>query len=104
MSLDFGTINLPTKDDEVRQEAHARELLEKLRWPTGPICPHCGSVDSYRITARKEGSETRKGLLKCKGCRKQFTVTVGTIFEDSHIPLRKWLNAIHLLCASKKGM
>jgi|SRR5579864_1646046 len=86
-------------------EDKARELMEHLRWPDGkPICPHCGAVEKvYRLTP-KAGSKTRKGLLKCGACRKQFTVTVGTIFEDSHIPLSKWLMAIQLLCASKKGM
>ncbi len=71
----------------------ARMYIEKLRWPNGPVCPHCGGVEPYRITA-KPGSKTRDGLYKCKACRKQFTVTVGTIFEDSHIPLNKWLMAI----------
>jgi transposase-like protein len=83
----------------------AREFLEKQRWPSGVVCPHCGVVgESYRLVA-KAGAKThvRPGVWKCV-CRKQFTVTVGTIFEDSHIPLHKWLMAIHLLCASKKGM
>lgn len=79
----------------------AREYLEKLRWPEGPVCPHCGSVaDHYRL----EGKSHRKGLLKCKDCREQFSVTVGTLFQDSKIPLHKWLLAVHLLCSSKKGM
>jgi transposase-like protein len=84
-------------------DAEARAYLESLRWPDGPICPHCGADKPYRLTP-KPTSKTRKGVLKCRACRKQFTVTVGTIFEDSHIPLAKWLMAIHLLCASKKGM
>lgn len=85
----------------------AREYFERLRWGMGsPVCPHCGSVEQpYTITPRK-GSNTRKGLYKCraKACRKQFTVTVGTVFEDSHIPLNKWLQALHLIAASKKGI
>lgn len=83
----------------------AREYLEKTRWPNGAICPHCGSVEAYKLTA-KEGSKTpvREGVYKCKACRKQFTVTVGTIFEDSRIPLNKWLYAIHMMCSSKKGV
>src|SRR5215210_2069191 len=86
-------------------EDKAREYLEFLRWGNStPACPHCGGADPYRLVARKAGSKTRKGLWKCRACRKQFTVTVGTIFEDSHIPLCKWLLAVHLLCASKKGM
>src|SRR6267143_6249877 len=88
----------PISDDE------AREMLERLRWPGGAICPKCGvQGESYRMS-RMAGSTTRKGLWKCRACRGQFTVTVGTIFEDSHIPLSKWVIAIHLLCASKKGM
>lgn len=84
-------------------EDAAREFLERRRWPNGAVCPHCKSEGAYKLTP-KEGSSTRKGLWKCKACRKQFTVKVGTIFEDSHIPLSKWLHAIHLLCTSKKGM
>ncbi len=84
----------------------AREYLEAKRWPEGPECPHCGLIgEAYQLQA-KEGSKrpVRKGVWKCKACRKQFTVTVRTIFADSHIPLQKWLLAVHLLCASKKGM
>lgn len=85
----------------------ARLYFEHLRWGAdGPVCPHCGGKNPYTIKARKKGSETRKGLYKCsvKECRKQFTVTVGTIFEDSHIPLNKWLQALYLMAASKKGI
>ena len=83
----------------------ARAFLEKLRWPNGPVCPHCGCATAYKLTA-KPGSKkpVRIGVYKCKDCEQQFTVTVNTIFEDSHIPLNKWLLAIYLLCASKKGM
>jgi transposase-like protein len=83
----------------------ARTFLEKLRWPHGPVCPHCNCRTAYKLTA-KPGSKkpVRPGVWKCKDCEQQFTVTVNTIFEDSHIPLHKWLLAIHLLCASKKGM
>jgi len=87
----------------------AREFLEMKRWPEGPICPHCGVIgDAYKLEAdlddKKAKGHGRKGLYKCAGCREQFTVTVGTVMEDSHIPLHKWLYAFHLLCASKKGM
>jgi transposase-like protein len=85
----------------------AREFLEAQRWPEGPICPHCGELNNaYRLEPKesKKGKHVRKGVWKCGGCREQFTVTVGTIFADSHIPLNKWLFAIHLLCSSKKGM
>lgn len=79
----------------------AREYLESIRWPKGPVCPHCGVVgDHYRL----EGEAHRPGLLKCKDCRKQFSVTVGTVFERSKISLSKWLMAAYLLCSSKKGM
>lgn len=83
----------------------AREYLEALRWPDGPVCPHCGAKGAYKLTA-KIGSKNpvRAGVYKCADCREQFTVTVSSIFEDSKIGLDKWLFAIHLLCASKKGM
>jgi transposase-like protein len=82
----------------------AVEYLERLRWPNGRVCPHCGTVDSpERHHYRLKGKSKRK-LWKCFSCRRQFTVTVGTIFEDSHVPLNKWLLAFYLLCASKKGM
>lgn len=79
----------------------AREYLEALRWPNGVVCPHCGVVgDHYKL----QGKSTRPGLWKCKDCRKQFTVIVGTVFSDSKIPLNKWLLAVDLICASKKAM
>jgi transposase-like protein len=81
----------------------AREHLESLRWPNGPICPHCGNADPERIKPLK-GDAYRAGLFHCSECREQFTVTVGTVFERSKIPLNKWLLATHLMCASKKGM
>src|SRR6185503_7784360 len=87
----------------IANEDTAREFIEMLRWPNGPVCPHCSATKVYRIAAN-EDKKVRKGLLKCGECRKQFTVTVGTIFEDSRIPLNKWFHAIHLLCTSKKGM
>ena len=79
----------------------AREYLEALRWPEGPTCPHCGGTERIH---RMKGKATRPGLLKCGDCRKQFTVTVGTVFERSKIGLHKWLLATYLLCASKKGI
>lgn len=79
----------------------AAEFLEGVRWPNGPVCPHCASErDPYRLNSKA----TKRRLWKCPACRKQFTVTVGTIFEGSHIPLNKWLLAFYLLCSSKKGM
>ena len=90
------------KDVSALDEDGARALLEKIRWPTGPACAHCGDVNVVRLA----GKATRPGVFKCKskGCRKQFTVTVGTIFESSHIPLRTWLMAFALLCGAKKSM
>jgi transposase-like protein len=87
-------------------EKDARAFLEKQLWPDGPVCPHCGVVDeAYKLEPRQDSKRAvRHGVWKCRGCAKQFTVTVGTIFEDSHIPLHKWLMAIHLMNASKKGM
>src|SRR5256885_4382622 len=110
--VEQGSILEPHFQDEDK----AREYLEAMRWPEGPICPHCGVIgEAYKITVKEKTFEEikatkkrirkpRKGLWKCAGCRKQFTVTVKTIFEDSHIPLHKWLLAIHLMCASKKGV
>jgi len=83
----------------------AREYLEKLRWPDGPYCPHCKSVNCYQLKPKPDSKRpVRKGVYKCKKCRKQFTVTVNTIFEGSHIPLNKWLMAVALMCRSKKGI
>lgn len=84
-------------------DAAALAHLEAVLWPNGPVCPHCGAVD--RIYALKGASTAKRpGLRKCGHCRKQFTVTVGTIFEASHAPLHKWLQAFHLLVSSKKGI
>lgn len=81
-------------------ETAAREHLEALHWPNGPVCPHCGSFSATRL----EGKKHRAGLIQCNDCREQFTVTVGTVFERSKVPLHKWLLCTHFLCASKKGM
>jgi transposase-like protein len=81
----------------------AREHLEAQRWPNGPVCPHCGNSDKDRVT-KLQGKSTRPGVHKCKECRKPFSVTVGTVFERSKIPLNKWLMATFLLTSSKKGM
>lgn len=84
-------------------EAAARAHFQALLWPHGPVCPFCGSIDN---ATEMKGETTRPGLFKCKAkeCRKPFTVTMGTIYERSHIPLRKWALATHLMCASKMGM
>lgn len=89
-------------DPIYNDENKAREHLEGLRWPDGPICPHCGSIskDHYAL----KGEAHRPGLWKCRDCRKQFSVTVGTVFERSKIPLTKWLAATYLMASSKKGI
>ena len=81
----------------------AREYLEALRWPDGPFCPHCGSM---KKPMKLRGAKCRPGLYKCSEyqCRKQFTVTVGTVFERSRVPLNKWLLAVYLMASSKKGI
>ncbi|RGP41673.1 hypothetical protein BPTFM16_01980 [Altererythrobacter insulae] len=94
-----------------QSEDAAREHLEGIHWPHGPECPHCGSGDAKRLPPQK-GRKTkahpegvlRKGVVQCNNCRKQYTVTVGTVFERSKVPLNKWLLATHLLCSSKKGI
>src|SRR5208337_587325 len=81
-------------------EEEAREYLEKILWPNGPVCPHCGQQGAWTLN----GESYRDGLYKCKACKEPFTVTIGTIMEDSHLPIRKWLIAFHLMCSSKKGI
>jgi transposase-like protein len=84
-----------------KDEEKARQYLESVRWPNGPVCPHCGNTENnYDLN----GEAHRPGLHTCHKCRKQFSVTVGTLFERSHVPLHKWLLAFHLLCSSKKGI
>lgn len=96
----------------MHDEAAAFEHVEAMLWTDGPVCPHCGVVDrAYRLEGVRskpskkhpEGVE-RHGLWKCRECRKQFTVRKGTIFEESHLPLHLWLQAIHLMVSSKKGI
>lgn len=112
--MEHADLQNPLFTDEDAAWAH----YETLRWPDGPICPKCGSVDnSVRVEAKpvtrtrklKDGTTKtvtwkRRGVMRCKDCAEQFTATVGTIFEDSHIPMHKWLMGAHLICASKKGM
>ena len=102
----------PIIADETDEQA--RIFVESLLWPNGPTCPHCACVGAHYLMHVK-GKQTPKQkledqpapsrtLYKCKDCRKPFTVRMGTIFEDSHIPLRKWLMAVHLMTSSKKGV
>jgi transposase-like protein len=105
-------MNLAELAAVVSDEAKAFELVERMRWPNGPVCPHCGTVDragrilNQRTKATESHPEGKPvyGLWKCYECRKRFTVRVKSIFEDSPIPLGKWLLAIHLMCSSKKGI
>ena len=90
-------LNTPHFQDDTQ----ARQHLEAVRWPDGPVCPHCGSAERpYQL----QGKAHRPGLWKCVDCREQFTVTVGTPFERSKVPLSKWLMAAYLLCSSRKGI
>jgi transposase-like protein len=82
-------------------EEAAFAYVEGKLWPNGPICHHCG--ETARI-GKLQGKTTRAGLYKCYACRKPFTVRMGTVFESSHVPLRIWLQAIYLMCSSKKGI
>jgi len=93
------TVNLT--DPIFRNEEAARRHFEALRWPDGPVCPHCGVIGD---ATELKGKSTRAGVYKCRSCQKPFTATIGTVYERSHIPLHKWLLATHLLCASKKGI
>jgi transposase-like protein len=82
-------------------EEKAREHMEGLRWPDGPVCPHCGEAKNVH---RLEGKSHRKGLIQCNACLQTFTVTVGSVMERSKVPLTKWVLAFHLMAASKKGV
>jgi len=87
-------------------EDEAREMIEKIRWQNGVVCPKCGSdKGAYKLQSKPESkNKIRPGVYKCKTCRKKFTVMIGTIFENSHIPLNKWLCGIFLMNSSKKGI
>jgi transposase-like protein len=104
----MSVLSAPYMHDEAAAFKHVEEML----WPDGPVCPHCGVIDrAYRLEGVRtkpskkspEGKE-RYGLWKCRECRGQFTVRKGTIFEESHLPLHLWLQAIHLMVSSKKGI
>jgi len=106
-------LNLSQIAKHFADEDAAYQFVESLRWPAGPVCPHCGVVDSATFLVPKEGErKTKRGnvshrrLWQCNEpeCRMQFSVLVGTIFEDSHIPLSKWLLGIHLMSAGKNGV
>lgn len=86
---------------QFQNEAAAFAYVEARIWPNGPVCHHCGERKRVSLMG---GKSTRLGLYKCYACRKPFTVRMGTIFESSHLPLHLWLQVIHLMCASKKGI
>src|SRR5208282_3331522 len=89
---------------QFHDEAKAFAYVEAALWPNGPICPHCGGVDRISVIAPDKAKRIRMGLKFCGDCRKQFTVRMGTIFEESKLPMTKWLQAIFLMCSSKKGV
>ena len=104
----MSALSAPYMHDEAAAFAH----IEAMLWPDGPICPKCGTVgEVYQLkgvrskpSKKNPEGKVRHGLKKCKGCGKQFTVRIGTIFEDSHIQLHLWLQAIYLMTSSKKGI
>lgn len=105
------SLDLPTIAGCFSDDAEAYKVLESVRWPDGPVCPHCGVVDdAVYLEPKNGGRKTNKGKVslrrvwKCRSCKRQFSVTVGTIFERSHIPLHKWLMAVYLMCSGKNGV
>ncbi len=98
-----GELTLITVMQRFSTEEAARDYFETMRWPNGPVCPHCGNADAgrvYKVTANP-AKKIREGLYKCAECEQGFTVTVGTVMEDTHLPLNKWLIAFYMMCASK---
>src|SRR3954449_3813617 len=83
-------------------EADARGHFEAIRWPDGPVCPHCGVIGES--ATKLAGKSHRRGLYQCNACREPFTVKMGSVMESSHISYRKWALAFHLMASSKKGM
>ncbi len=99
------------KSDIVREipmacadESAAVEFMEKQRWGDTPCCPHCGDTDVYQMKDQRTGERNKRHLWRCKGCNKQYTVRIGTVLEDSRIPLRHWCYAFWRACTSKKGV
>jgi transposase-like protein len=95
-------LNLSGLAKHFTDEASAWELVEKMQWPNGPVCPHCGETGRAYLLANKAGSYRR--TWKCADCRRKFSVLVGSVFEGTKVPLSKWLMAIYLLAASKNGV
>ena len=93
-------------DRTFTDEAKARAYFERIRWPHGPVCPHCGNADGSRIysIAANVSQGVREGLKECQDCHKQFTVRTGSVMESSHLPLTKWALAFRLMSSAKKGI
>lgn len=85
-------------------ERAAVEFIEAQRWPDGPACVHCGSIDVYKMTDTKTGQRSKRFLWRCYDCKRQYTVRIGTVYEDSRIPLRHWCYAFWRMATSKKGV
>jgi transposase-like protein len=98
------TVNLT--DPIFTDEDKARAYFEEIRWPNGPVCPHCGNVDANRIypIAANPTHKIRAGLYECQDCHGQFTVRTGSVMESSHVPLTKWALAYRLMASAKKGI
>ncbi len=99
-------LNLATIAKHFSDEHSAWELVERIRWPEGPTCPHCKHRKAYRLGAKstRQGKPSPRRVWRCRKCRKDFTCLVGTIFERTHIPLSKWLLGVHMMCAGKNGV
>jgi transposase-like protein len=106
MTFDADELNLVSLAKEYSNEKRARKLFESLRWPGGrPVCPHCGFEETYALKSTPDSkTKLRAGVYCCAACRKPFTATVGTVFENSHVPISKILMAIFILCSSKKSI
>jgi transposase-like protein len=97
---------------EIKTEADAYAYMESLRWPDGPVCPHCGSLERHyflkptagKARATRTGNPTERRVWKCKTCRKQFSVLTGTIFHGTKVELRTWLFVVFEMCANKNGI
>ena len=99
-------MTLDLTDPTFSDEAMARTYFEGIRWPNGPICPHCGNADASRIysIAANVAHKVREGLRECQDCHGQFTVMTGSVMESSHLPLAKWAIAFRLMGGAKKGI
>src|SRR4051812_17289564 len=106
MGMEITKANSSQKGQQVPNftEPEALAYFESLRWENGPVCVHCGSVNVYRLQGDVKRRKLAGSLLECRDCREQFSVTIGTVMEDTHLDLSVWAKAFHLMCSSKKGM